>query len=545
MQGKSRRSAAICLTGEDPLKPNTCLARARWLALLCAMPMLCACAGWTIHDESRAQLAAQGKQSYADAKVTEVADAEQKNLDYLLGEEIKVVRENNALQSDFAALAIASDVGPMAATYEEGKLRMEELGLSGSAQIRAFLNADLRSTRSRATLASAAKVLRSKGIAPPGCTELPTADPALPDDDAKTAYAQYRRKCQEIITAAAPPKGGLLSRAYTEWSSAQDALAGQQKEKEAALRAARDAAAAYRAAVERNAAPKDAAAKANEDLAAKEKELADALSIVKKLHLAGTFDDSIGALVDVLSAAAAGDTDTSQAELAEAAVVLKQLPALRTAAAELQASRTAIPVSGLLLELQRQTILADAAAKRQQLQEERVAILRAKYDGYQAEAQRWLAFSDAMCSYAVTSSGASHPGGKCDSFEVKPKDGKPVCIFDGKEIAACALQAAWKERLRASEKGEVKRELYKAAATYLQAIAAQAVPLEQSFREIDVRHRETLLARRSAIEGWNSIVSVPLDQLNAYYSGGIKPVELADLIVKALGFTAIAVGVSK
>ena len=69
--------------------------------------------------------------------------------------------------------------------------------------------------------------------------------------------------------------------------------------------------------------------------------------------------------------------------------------------------------------------------------------------------------------------------------------------------------------------------------------------LEQSFREIDVRHRETLLARRSAIEGWNSLVSVPIDQLNAYYSGGIKPAELADFIVKALGFTAIAVGVSK
>lgn len=71
------------------------------------------------------------------------------------------------------------------------------------------------------------------------------------------------------------------------------------------------------------------------------------------------------------------------------------------------------------------------------------------------------------------------------------------------------------------------------------------MPLEQSFREIDVRHRETLLARRSAIESWNSIVSIPLDQLDAYYSGGIKPAELADLIVKALGFTAIAVGVSQ
>lgn len=487
-------------------------------------------------------MAAQGKQAYADAKVTEVVDAEQTNLDYLLAEEIKVVRENSALQSDFAALAIASDFGSMALTYEEGRQRLQELGfLSGSAA-RAFLNAELRSARSRDTLATSAKVLRQKGIAPPECTALPAADPALPDDDAKSAYALYRKKCQEIIAAAAPPKPGLLSRAHSEWSTARDTLARQQQDKEAALKVARDAAATYRAAVQRNAAPKDAAAKANEDLAAKEKALADALSTLTNLRLAGTFDDSIGALVDVLSAAAAGDADTSDPELAQAAVVLKQLPALRTAAAELQASRTAIPVSGLLLELQRQTILADAADKRQQLQEERVAILRAKYDGYRAEAQRWLAFSDAMCSYAVTAAGASHPGGKCDSFDV---EAKPVCVFGDKELAACALHAAWKERLRASEKGEIKRELYKAAAAYLQAIAAQSAPLEQSFREIDVRHRETLLARRSAIEGWNSIVSVPLDQLNAYYSGGIKPAELADLIVKALGFTAIAVGVSR
>jgi hypothetical protein len=509
--------------------------------------MLQACAGWNVHDESRAQLAAQGKQDYADAKITEVADAEQKNLDFLLANEIKVIRENNALQSDFAALAIASNAGPMTDTYREGRLRLQELGLTDVAQTRSFINADLRSARVRATLGSAGKVLRSKGIVPPDCLALPAAAPALPDDDAKTAYSLYRKKCDDLVKAAAPPTGGLLARAHAEWTGARDLLAKQQTRKEAAMKDARDAAAAYRAAVQRNAAPKDAAAKANEELAEKEKTLADALVQVRALHLAGTFDDTIGALVDVLSAAAAGDTDTSHPELAEAAVVLKQLPALRTTAAELQASRNAVPVSGLLLELQRQTILADAAAKREQLQGERVAILRAKYDGYQAEAQRWLAFSDAMCTYAAVATGAAHPGPKCDSFDVvQDKEDAPArCTLAGQPLTSCALLSAWKERLGASEKGDIKRELYKAAVSYLQAIAAQSVPLEQSFREIDVRHRETLLARRSAIEGWNSLVSVPIDQLNAYYSGGIKPAELADFIVKALGFTAIAVGVSK
>jgi len=40
-------------------------------------------------------------------------------------------------------------------------------------------------------------------------------------------------------------------------------------------------------------------------------------------------------------------------------------------------------------------------------------------------------------------------------------------------------------------------------------------------------------------------VSVPASELEGYYGGGIKPNELADLIVKALGFTAIAIGVAQ
>jgi hypothetical protein len=54
-----------------------------------------------------------------------------------------------------------------------------------------------------------------------------------------------------------------------------------------------------------------------------------------------------------------------------------------------------------------------------------------------------------------------------------------------------------------------------------------------------------LLAESSAIQAWNNLVSVPLDQLDGYYQGGLKPAEIADLLVKALGFTAITVGVSR
>ena len=513
-----------------------------WLALLATLPWLCGCAGWSIHNESRAALATQARQEYADAKVTEVAQAEQANLDYLLGEELKVVQDNSALQSDFAALAIASNEGPIADVLAEGRQRLRQLGFQDVKELRSYFNNDLRSARIRNTVESAAKVLRAKRIATPDCEDLPSSPPDLPDEDAKTAYRLYVSKCRDLIEAAKPPATGYIGRAHAEWLDARSKLATQQQDRLRALNDVRDAGKSYRDAAAQNAAPITAAAKANADLAEKEAKLATALDALRNLDLAGTFDDSIGALVEVLSATASGSPDPADPDLARATVVLKAIPALHTAAAELQASRDPIPVSGLLLELQRQTILADTAAKLQQLQEQRIAILRAKFEGYRTEAQRWLAVSDALCNYAA----GSHAGLKCSLFETEiGDDGAVTCRLGQQELANCVLDQSWKERLVAQDSPTLKRELYKAAASYLQAIAAQSLPIQEIYREIDVRHRETLLARRSAIDGWNSIVSVPLDQLKAYYDGGIKPAELADLIVKALGFTAIAVGASQ
>jgi hypothetical protein len=106
------------------------------------------------------------------------------------------------------------------------------------------------------------------------------------------------------------------------------------------------------------------------------------------------------------------------------------------------------------------------------------------------------------------------------------------------------LEQPWKKRLGGDDKSDAKREFYKAIQHYFQALALEGVPVEQSYREIDVRHRETLLAKRGALEEWDNLVGVPVDQINGYYQGGMKPAEIADLIVKALGFTAIAIGVS-
>jgi hypothetical protein len=88
-------------------------------------------------------------------------------------------------------------------------------------------------------------------------------------------------------------------------------------------------------------------------------------------------------------------------------------------------------------------------------------------------------------------------------------------------------------------------ELDKAETAYLQAQFAAVAPTEQRFREIDLRHREALLARQTALRAWDNLITTPLVQLDNFHQTGLKPQELADFIVKALGFTAIAIGVSK
>ena len=46
-------------------------------------------------------------------------------------------------------------------------------------------------------------------------------------------------------------------------------------------------------------------------------------------------------------------------------------------------------------------------------------------------------------------------------------------------------------------------------------------------------------------EDSNNLVEIPIAQLDAYFQAGIKANEIADLIVKALGLSAIVIGVTK
>src|SRR5262245_12133383 len=146
---------------------------ARIFAILCSTTLLSACAGFTIHNETRSKLATDGRQSYADAKILDVVEAERKNLDLLLAEEIKVVRENHRLQVDFSLLEIANNSTPMAGTYVEAMARIDRLGFDSVRALRGLLRGAVINRSTQATLDTFARVFEDAGTTAPPCNQLP------------------------------------------------------------------------------------------------------------------------------------------------------------------------------------------------------------------------------------------------------------------------------------------------------------------------------------------------------------------------------------
>lgn len=552
---------------------------ARALAVLCAGMLLQSCAGFVIHDEARSKVASDTKQSYTDAKITDVPKVDAKNLEIMLTAELEVLREASRIELDFALLALANNTTPMGYTFSDALGRLKVLGIPSLAQLRqvgirlATIAGDVRKLHTVRQLLEGEK--NGWGIKAPECNDgIPATVPF--SNDATTGqlqkdflkdYEEYRELCLGITQKANLNLGGKIGAAFLEWQLAQAALdesVGKRKAEEAKVKAAKKA-------YDDTVAARAEAAKTGKDLTAeivdKAKKLAAAVEVAKKVDKGVENDAFIDSLVDLLTATAGGDVNPQDPALQGAVAVAKQIPSLAGDIADLEAKRTAPPVSGLLIALRHQTLLAENAKKRAALAAERVAILKTKYDLYLKAADRWQLYFDATCNYAVSGAGKLRPGTACDKFDVtkvtlksvakvKGKDGKMKEHLDEKQSVECRLDSfllddcllteTWKKQLRGHQTEPVlKRQLYESVAAYLQAVTLQARPLEQSMREIDVRHRETLLAKQTAIEQWDNLVGVPLDQLEAYYKAGVKPAELADLIVKALGFTAIAIGVSK
>ena len=522
---------------------------------------LSGCGGaFRLYDTSRAKMATDIKDRYTKADVLGAIEVERKNLDNLLAEELIVVRANQQLRVDFALLRVADDSTPMADTYAKALARLKELGIAGFKQAREEREGaiDLAAgNRKLQTFANAIKRLTK--AAPPPCrlgaplpATLDVAQPLNADDraSAQGLYDLYRAACTAVQKAPPSAATGLLQQALMEWKEARDEVAGLDRSVQAANKDVEAKSTAYQNALdaEKRAAGADEAEKKVllDKVAEALKALEKAKDVAKLVGTKSAAAERMDALVVLLSAAAGGTPSTSDEKLKKAAIVAREIPSLVGDMAALLQKAQAPSVSNLLIEMRHQVLLLEYVQQLRGFAQQRTDILKARYDALAEEARLWLRFGDAVCSYAVVKAEGdqSFPGEKCDGFVVKI-DKTITCQIGDAPIESCRLEKPWNENIRGRADGVATRELYKALAAYLQALAIQGTQYDQTFLLIDVGHRETLASRESALRGWDNLVAVPISQLDAYYQAGLKPAEIADLLVKALGFAAITVGVTQ
>lgn len=531
--------------------------------LVLTIAMLWGCGGFRLYDESRAKQATGIKDRYAKADVLGTLEVEKKNLENLLAEELKVVRDNQTLRVDYALLRIADDATPMGDTYVKKALsRISELGFASIKDLRQAREAAIDLAVGNQELQGLARRIRALAkTAPPPC-EPGVPLPATIDlsqvaeglrETVQGQYDRYRNHCNAL---AATKHSGLIQEAKADWMRARADAAMLDQSAQEAQKLVKDRTKAYEDAL----AEQQKAANAGEELKTRLQRLADAArkALEKAKDVAKAVGDResatkhVDALVTILTAAAGGTVTTDDPNVKKAANVAKEIPSLAGDMKALLEQRKAPSVSNLLIEMRHQTLLLDHVKQLRIFAQERTDILKARYDALQEEARLWLRFSDAVCSYAALKAGQPFPGAACDDFIVTasapatasaPRTATTCKI--ARDLAPCPLDKPWNENIRDRSSDVATREIYKALAAYLQVLAMQGTEHESAFRLIDVTHREALAGRASSLKAWDNLVAVPVSQLDAYYQAGLKPAEIADLLVKALGFGAIAVGVSR
>ena len=101
--------------------------------LACCGLVISGCAGVRLYDKSKADVSAAIKTKYPEADILGTIETQKMNLDALLAEELKVIRENHRLQVDFALLELADNDSPMADTWrDEIDAPPEQLGVDSS-----------------------------------------------------------------------------------------------------------------------------------------------------------------------------------------------------------------------------------------------------------------------------------------------------------------------------------------------------------------------------------------------------------------------------
>ncbi len=507
---------------------------------------LTGCGSMRLYDASKAQSSAAIKQNYKDADPVGTVAVQKANLDALIAAELEVVRDNQQLQLDISLLQMADNDTPMFETWDEDvTVPLNGLGFKDGAAVRAFLNArDEVALRRDQLRGQQRRLVKRHGRKVAACeTETKFSDAFKKLSRSHNRYAGTCAKWQTANTDV-NAIGGNIGKARRELQAAEQAL-------RAADKAAGDAKKAMAGIKQRHKQAVDAvkAAQGTPDavrtaIATSAGTLSTELAGLAKTAPGVVAEERVEAVLTLLKATAGEETQVENDEaLSKAVLVIGGVSSLAPELAGLVAEAQAPTVSNLLIELQHQVVLLEHAKALHGLEIRRRDIRKARLESYYAEADELLKFADGLCSFAFHTAGKGHPGVQCDSFTVDAS--AKSCRTATTEIADCALKEPWKKYLKSPPKGDAGREFYKALAAFTRIFPQRAARMEQNFNLIDLQHRENLIHRKMALKAWNNLAQVPIEQIAAYYEAGLKPAEIADLLVKALGFTAVTIGVAQ
>ena len=525
----------------------------------------CETASFRVVDESKAMVSASIKEDYAKADVLGTIAIQKRNLDALLAEEMRVVQENLNIQRDISLLELADNSTPMAVTWKfDIAAPAEKLGLT-LAGLRHYVAAgdlyDLSKARLGELANRLAKVAGERPVCPvqgdvkkPDLSHLSGGKLRL----AEKRFEKFQKTCsddQKNLGELRAANKGSIGKAEAKFDQANARLAMLDANLKVAQKQISVATGTYEAAV----AKVKKAGKKGASLRKAIKEEADKLT--KSLETAAELspealpEERISAIMTFIGAGT-GERGTveNDEKIQNAVLMVNGLTSLSIDLDGLIARSEAPAVSNLLIEMQHQTTLLEHAKEKRSIQQRRIEILETRYEAFREEASELLKFRDALCSFALLKGNPeNHPGPACDGFTLIEIDSEAdgmkktqwECYDNGKKLENCALLRPWNEYLKRTQTGPAGREFYKSVTAFMRLFSIRASQVQQNFRLTDLKLRENLAAREAALKAWNNLAAAPIEQLDAYYQSGLTPEAIADVLVKALGFTAITVGVSQ
>ncbi len=552
----------------------------RTSALVAGMSLLLAgCQGMYLHNPDRAAVATTAKNNIDTVDVKAIAKTEQENLAAMLAQETKSIDERSKLVASLALVQFAvaeqsadthysKAIGKVASTF--GTKNMLELkakqdcGIKLEGAIEQDDNLKGAIEAYGATKIPACKPGLPGTLAPPGDLK------AEEVKEFNKAYAKYADHCNDPERSCPSlDANGSLEKAMLKLADA-NRQAKQQKDE------VKKARAAYEKALNENKARTQSAASTEKDIQDKAQHLLDTLN--KLASISPSLGNQVKgqALVELLTAAAGGKADSNDPDLAPALELARSLPSLAQSIDAAKAAKAQVPVSPLLLALNNLLIASDRDERLAALDAEEVAVLQRKLAALQVQVKLWRHYSDNLCNLAMLADGKGYPRQACDTIEFAGQGEALSCTIRFKkgpnvQIDKCVLGKSWRALFKgplvppvdrakykkavkelkaalekhARDEAQAKRALYEAVAAYLQVRLDAYAGTAEEFRRIDIAQRRTVVQREAALAQWKNVVAIPAMELEAYYKGGTKPAEIADLLVKALGFTAIAIGVSK